>query len=978
MARADSGMRRVSATMAILAAASATAGCVGPNFVPPIPVTADSRNFLDTGKAVRSPIPVLAGTSSAVTEAQWWRIFRDPKLTQLEARVAEENLDVRTATLRVAESRAQVASTAAAALPTLNGTANDYHEAFSQNSLFKLIPIQALSGGSGTGGGSTSSANQIITGFNNYSVGFDASWELDLWGHVARQVEAADAQYLGMEEMRRNTLVSTYAELARDYVTLRGTQLQLRIVKDNLKIEEEILGITKVRQSNGLVTGLDVETAASQVDSVRAQIPQLQAQEVSQINMISLLLDQPPLGLSQELIDSRAVPPNPPVVPIGLPSELARRRPDIRVAEANLHAATANIGVAVAEFYPSVRLNGSPTLQALAPKDLFKGTSLQYMNIGPSVTLPIFEGGRLKSNLVLQEKTQQAMAIAYHQAVLNAWHDVINQLTSYRTEQIRRERLNSQVGHARAALTLARSRYEQGVADFTTLLTDEQTVLNAEQQQAQSTTNVSTDLVALYKALGGGWELTYPDPKAKLPPLVAAVVPAGPIPVGGARGAGAAAVGVRLVTRATFGLKERTDRVCRDGIALNELRTGSAWTTARGQAATSTKDASIGHDVEASRWSSPGRSEGRDATKSRARSPVRASSLLAASLALSACADFGHRELGRDQVGYSRALTESQKEQTLLNVVRLRYGDVPSFLNATQVIAGYQLQRNVSLSAEAFPALAMGTFLNPGASVQLQQSPTFTFQPSSGQAFAQSYIPPLSPAELFPLSIGNLPIDVLLRLTLTSLGPLRNESVLAGEAGEATDFLRVLAELRRLQLAGRPRDPTGRRRRRQGRKAERDAAARDRLPGYRERGPCSRISRTSGDGWGYDGSRGRSRSCTGRTPPVPTYSPSSRAPSWASCRRWPSTSTSPDADVASGATVPSTIRRTEGLRPTISIHSGPERPEDAFASVGFRGKWFWIDDRDFDSKLAFGVVLLLIVLAQTPQTAGAVVTVPAR
>lgn len=531
--RTDGGTRRVSATVAAVVAAAAMAGCVGPNFVPPIPATADSRTFLDTGKSVRSPVPVLAGTSSAVTEAQWWRIFRDPELSRLEARVLDENLDVRTATLRVAESRAQVASTAAAALPTLNGNASDYREAFSQNSLFKLIPITSV-GSTGSGTGTGSSNQQIFTGFNNYSVGFDASWELDLWGHIARQVEAADAQYLGMEEMRRNTLVSTYAELARDYVTLRGTQAQLRIVKDNLKVEEAILGITRVRQSNGLVTGLDVESAASQVDSVRAQIPQLQAQEVTQINMISLLLDQPPLGLSHELIDPKAIPPNPPVVPIGLPSELARRRPDIRMAEANLHAATANIGVAVAEFYPSVRLNGSPTLQALAPKDVFKGTSLQYMNIGPSVTLPIFEGGRLKSNLVLQEKRQQEAAIAYHQAVLGAWHDVINALTSYRTEQSRRDRLQAQVGHARQALDLARSRYEQGVAEIAILLDNERTLLGAEQQLAQSTTNVSTDLVALYKALGGGWELSYPDPKAKLPPLLAAGVPPGaPIPVVG-------------------------------------------------------------------------------------------------------------------------------------------------------------------------------------------------------------------------------------------------------------------------------------------------------------------------------------------------------------------------------------------------------------------------------------------------------------
>ena len=155
-------MKRVSARLAILAASAALAGCVGPNFVPPIPATAESRSFLDTGAPTRSPVPILAGTSSAVTEAQWWRIFRDPKLTQLEARVADENLDVRTATLRVAESRSQVASTAAAALPTLSANANDYHEAFSANSLFKLVPIQALSGGSS---GSTSSANQIITGF---------------------------------------------------------------------------------------------------------------------------------------------------------------------------------------------------------------------------------------------------------------------------------------------------------------------------------------------------------------------------------------------------------------------------------------------------------------------------------------------------------------------------------------------------------------------------------------------------------------------------------------------------------------------------------------------------------------------------------------------------------------------------------------------------------------------------------------------
>lgn len=512
-----------------LAAAStaiALAGCVGPNFAPPVAETDASRTFLDTGAPVRSPVPILAGTSSAPTEAEWWRIFRDPLLTSLEGRVADQNFDVRTATLRIAESRAQVASTASQALPTLNGSFQDYREQFSQNSLFSLVPIQGL-----LPANDASQGNRIVNGFNNYVVGLNASWELDLWGRVARSIEASDAQFLQSQDARRATLVSSLAELARDYINLRGTQEQIRIAKDNLKIDGEILAVTKVRQEKGLVTGLDVETAASQVDSVRAQIPTLEAQEVQSINAISLLLAEPPLALSKELITPRPVPPNPPRVPIGLPSELARRRPDIREAEQQLHAATANIGVAVAEFYPSVRLNADPTLQALDPKNLFKGTSLQYMGVGPNVTLPIFQGGRLKANLTMAEKSQQEAAISYHRAVLNAWHDIVNALTSYRTDQQRRDRLRSQVEHAKAALGLARTRYEQGVADFTTLLTDAQTVLSAEQQLSQTTTNVSNDLVALYRALGGGWEATYPDPHALRPPLTPVTAPGGASPL---------------------------------------------------------------------------------------------------------------------------------------------------------------------------------------------------------------------------------------------------------------------------------------------------------------------------------------------------------------------------------------------------------------------------------------------------------------
>ncbi|VVB47977.1 hypothetical protein RHAL1_03086 [Beijerinckiaceae bacterium RH AL1] len=532
---AVTNMKR-SGRVALLTACAVIAltGCVGPNFAPPVPVTATAANFLDTGKAAASPVPVLTGGSGAPTEVQWWHTFRDAELSRLEARVADQNLDVKTATLRLAESRAQRAQTAAAELPTVSGNASDYREQFSKNGLFALIPLNGINTSQipqqyqGTLGGVQQGVNHITNGFNVYSVGFDASWELDLWGHVARQVEAADAQLLANAEMRRDVLVSSLAEVARDYVNLRGTQAQLRIAQDNIKVEQEILDVTRTRMDKGLVTGLDVESAAAQVESVKAQVPTLQTQLVQGINAISLLLDEPPLGLSSELITPRAIPPSPPRVPVGLPSELARRRPDIRMAEAQLHAATANIGVAIAEFYPSVRLNGSPTLQAIEPRNIFKGSSLQYMNVGPSVTLPIFEGGRLKANLVMQEKSQQEAAVAYHKAVLSAWHDVVNTLTAYKTEQVRREHLRAQVEHAKQALVLARSRYEQGVADITTLLSDAQSVLSAEQQLAQSQTNVSIDLIALFKALGGGWEETYPDPRAIAPTVLTAS--AAPVP----------------------------------------------------------------------------------------------------------------------------------------------------------------------------------------------------------------------------------------------------------------------------------------------------------------------------------------------------------------------------------------------------------------------------------------------------------------
>ena len=339
--------------------------------------------------------------------------------------------------------------------------------------------------------------------------GFDASWELDLWGKVRRQVEAADAQVDQAADRRRDALVSSLAELARDYIQLRGVQTQIRIATDNLKVERDILALAQERQQRGLQNGLDVENAAAQVESVRAQVPQLQQQEVQYINALSLLLDQPP-GALKTTLGVGTARTGPPRVPLGIPSELARRRPDVRAAEDQLHAATANIGVAIGSFYPSVQLNGTVGFDALDIKNLYKASSLQYM-AGPSVSLPIFAGGKLRSMLELSDAQQQEAAITYRKTVLQAWHDVVNALVAHRLENVRRARLRSQAEHARLALDLARARYNDGVSDFLTVLDAERTLLQADQQYATSTTNVALDLVQLFKALGGGWETEFPD-----------------------------------------------------------------------------------------------------------------------------------------------------------------------------------------------------------------------------------------------------------------------------------------------------------------------------------------------------------------------------------------------------------------------------------------------------------------------------------
>ncbi|HVC18301.1 MAG TPA: efflux transporter outer membrane subunit [Rhodanobacter sp.] len=508
--------RKAAVRAAAIISLSLLGGCtVGPNFhVPGAFSPASWFTGRPPPKAPSQPVVLPVSTT-------WWTLFNDPELTKLEQRVAAQNLDVRVATLRLAESRAQRNMTAGNMFPTLNGNASYTREQASKKGVFSALgggsPASAASGagagttasgasGAGGGGGIPGSSLQP---FDLFQYGFDSVWQIDLWGQVRREIESANATIEATAAQRRAVLLTALAEVARDYIDLRGTQRQLQIARQNLQTADQLLKLTRERAAGGLTTDLDVANARAQRATIAAEIPQLEQQESVSINALSLLLGEPPNALRGELATPKPVPPIPPAVPVGLPGELLRRRPDIQQAEAKLHAATADVGVAVSDFFPQISLSGSVSLQALQAKDLANWAASTYA-FGPSITLPIFQGGQLRAQLTLRKAQQKEAALTYQKTVLQAFHEVDNALTAYDAEQRRRAHLVNAVKQNKAALSLAQQRYRQGIANYIEVLDAERSLLSAQQTLATSTATVSTDLVAIYKALGGGWQTAFP------------------------------------------------------------------------------------------------------------------------------------------------------------------------------------------------------------------------------------------------------------------------------------------------------------------------------------------------------------------------------------------------------------------------------------------------------------------------------------
>jgi NodT family efflux transporter outer membrane factor (OMF) lipoprotein len=439
-------------------------------------------------------VSLNSGAVVGPTTEQWWKSFHDPELDSLVTRAVSANLDLKIAASRVEEARANRGAARSGALPQITGTAAVTHE--------RQIAEGYLPSNPGQGGSLQTFSYQtnILSGL------VDMSWEVDLFGGIRRQVQAASADLMAQEEDRRNVLVSLLGDVAINYAQVRGYQLRLEIAQHNIAIQEETVRLTRDLVNAGQATERDVAQAEALLDSTRASLPSLDSGRQAAVHRVGVLLGLEPEALAGELSSSKPLPLTPPEVPVGLPSDLLKRRPDIRRAEAQLAAATARVGQAKADYFPKLSLTGSAGREATELHALTLGLS-NVFSIGPSISLPIFTGGRIRSNVAAQIARLKQAQTTYESTVLTALEETDNALVNFDNERQRQNRLHEVVRASQTALDLAQIQYEAGLADFLTVLDSERTLAGNEDQLEQSHVSVITNLISLYKALGGGWQI---------------------------------------------------------------------------------------------------------------------------------------------------------------------------------------------------------------------------------------------------------------------------------------------------------------------------------------------------------------------------------------------------------------------------------------------------------------------------------------
>ena len=446
----------------------------------------------------RAPTTPEVAPKAVQDLAQWWMAFNDPQLTSLVERAMQANLDLRMAESRIRQARAAMGIAGSDLGPTVDTAASYKHSRTS------------LSGNSG----------EAVT-TNLYQMGFDAVWEIDLFGGIRRGVEAAGADLDTAMESRRDLLVSLSAEVAGNYLNLRSLQQRLNLARQNLSAQEHSVELTRKRLSAGFVGKLDVVRAEALAATTAGQIPLFEAEIRQTTYSLSLLLGGEPSTLLAELTPDAVLPVALATVPLGLPSDLISQRPDIRRAEAKIHAATARIGVAWADLLPKFTVTGSLGLQNNTFNSVFNQASGTW-SLGPSLNWPLFDMGRSRANLELKKALQDEELLAYELTVLGALREVENALIASTKEEEHRQTLVRAVAANRTAVDLATTLYAAGESDFLAVLDAQRSLYGVEDALAQSSLTVSTNLVALFKALGGGWQTeegTVHDPLGLQPGL---------------------------------------------------------------------------------------------------------------------------------------------------------------------------------------------------------------------------------------------------------------------------------------------------------------------------------------------------------------------------------------------------------------------------------------------------------------------------
>lgn len=449
-------------------------GCwaVGPNYVrPETPVPTAWRNGAAGGLTSEAIDPKAL--------AQWWSSFGDTLLTSLVESAVANNLDLKQAKARVREARARRGAAIAAYLPTVDASASASTSHVSKNS------------------GADESSEK-------YSAGLDAGWELDIFGGVRRSVEASTADQQASEEDLRDVLVSLTAEVALNYTSARVYQARLQAAETNLQLQTETYQLVSWRSQAGLSDSLEVQQARYNLENTRALIPSLRTGLEEAMNHIAVLLGQNPGSVHARLGEQGDIPVAAREVAVGVPADVIRRRPDIRKAERQLAAQTARIGVATADLFPKFKLDGSIGLEALSLDGLFH-TADKSSSGGGLISLPIFRGGAIRKNIQVQSALQEQSLAAYEATVLGALEEVENALSAFANEQERMKALDDAARACDEAARLAQWQYEAGLIDFGSVLDAQRSLVSFRDQLAQSEGTLTSDLIRLYKALGGGW-----------------------------------------------------------------------------------------------------------------------------------------------------------------------------------------------------------------------------------------------------------------------------------------------------------------------------------------------------------------------------------------------------------------------------------------------------------------------------------------